>query len=184
MSNLLKFLTIAVMAMLLTILYGLVHDQITIRISLEYFTIGHPKIVETVDPTLLALAWGVVATWWAGFFIGLLLGAASRFGSWPKVEPSELLLPITFALIATGLIALMFGLGGSLAASNGALTLGEPMASRVDPAEHVGYLTAWWTHNGGYVGGFLGGIVLVARSLHIRRRRARAYPDTTTSPTT
>ena len=60
--------------------YGLLHDQVTVRISLEYFTIGHPPLVPTEDPTLLALAWGVVATWWVGLPLGGLL--ASRGTIW------------------------------------------------------------------------------------------------------
>jgi len=46
--------------------YGLVHDQVTVRVSLEYFTIGHPQLITTSSPTLLALFWGAAATWWVG----------------------------------------------------------------------------------------------------------------------
>ena len=44
--------------------YGIIHDQITARICLEYFTIGHTPVFATTSPTLLALGWGVIATWW------------------------------------------------------------------------------------------------------------------------
>jgi hypothetical protein len=44
------------------IVYGIVHDQITARICIEYFTIGHPRLIDSDSPTVLGLFWGVVAT--------------------------------------------------------------------------------------------------------------------------
>lgn len=41
--------------------YGIAHDQITARVCVEYFTIGHPRVFDTESPTLLALGWGVIA---------------------------------------------------------------------------------------------------------------------------
>jgi hypothetical protein len=32
-------------------IYGIVHDQITARICVEYFTIGHPPVFDTDSPT-------------------------------------------------------------------------------------------------------------------------------------
>ena len=32
--------------------YGIVHDQITARVCVEYFSIGHPPIFPTDDPTI------------------------------------------------------------------------------------------------------------------------------------
>jgi hypothetical protein len=46
--------------------YGVVHDQITARICLKYFTIGHPQVFNTQSATLLGIGWGVIATWWVG----------------------------------------------------------------------------------------------------------------------
>jgi hypothetical protein len=44
------------------VLFGIVHDQVTARLCVEYFTIGHPKVFGTESPTLLAFGWGVIAT--------------------------------------------------------------------------------------------------------------------------
>jgi hypothetical protein len=76
------------------ILYGVIHDQITARVCLEYFTVFHPPIFETQSPTLLALGWGVIATWWMGAFLGVLLAIAARVGSRPKLSAVNLLKPI------------------------------------------------------------------------------------------
>ena len=58
------FLKIVALCTLAAIGYGLVLDQITIRICEEYFTVFHPQVLpEGSSKTLLALAWGVLATW-------------------------------------------------------------------------------------------------------------------------
>lgn len=69
---------------LAAILYGVVHDQITVRISPEYLVDWHPTIIPSRDPTVVALAWGIVATWWFGLILGSLLGATAILGRWPR----------------------------------------------------------------------------------------------------
>lgn len=141
------------------IVYGILHDQITARICVEYFTIGHPPI-GTDDPTLLAFAWGVIATWWAGLIIGLPLAIAAQAGSAPPVGARSLVRPIAVLLGVMAVCATLAGIVGNWAARQGAVTLLEPMASRVPPARHVAFLTDLWIHNGSYLSGFVGGFVL------------------------
>src|SRR3954452_126944 len=76
------------------IFYGMVHDQITARICVEYFTIAHPPIFGTDDPMLLGLGWGVVATWWVGVLLGTPLAAVARIGRWPKRSIQSLIRPL------------------------------------------------------------------------------------------
>ena len=80
--------------------YGIVHDQITARVSIEYFTIGHPRLFATDDPTPHALAWGVIATWWVGLLLGIPLAIAARRGARPKLAARDLLRPIGVLLVA------------------------------------------------------------------------------------
>jgi hypothetical protein len=40
--------------------YGIIHDMITAHLCVEYFTIGHPKIIESESPVILALFAGIV----------------------------------------------------------------------------------------------------------------------------
>ena len=57
-----QFTKIVGMSIIAAVLYGIAHDQITARICVEYFTIGHPPIFGTDDATLLGLGWGIFAT--------------------------------------------------------------------------------------------------------------------------
>ena len=65
------------------IAYGVIHDQITVRICPEYLTEWHPPIIASTDPNTVALAWGVVATWWFGLILGAGLAFFTTVGSWP-----------------------------------------------------------------------------------------------------
>ena len=62
---------IALTCVIAAVLYGIVHDQFTARICIEYFTVFHPPIFHTQSPTLLGIGWGVVATWWVGAFFSV-----------------------------------------------------------------------------------------------------------------
>ncbi len=83
-----KAVAIVLLCIAMAILYGIVHDQVTARVCVEYFTIGHPPVFDTDDTTLLALGWGVIATWWVGLGLGIPLAIAARAGSMPKRGPS------------------------------------------------------------------------------------------------
>jgi hypothetical protein len=53
-----QFLAIVLISIVAAISYGILHDQITARVCVEYFTMGHAPIFGTDDPTLLGLGWG------------------------------------------------------------------------------------------------------------------------------
>ena len=90
---------IVLLCIVSAMLYGILHDQVTTRVCVEYFTIGHPPIFRTDEPTILALGWGVLATWWVGGLLSLLVVPACRLGTWPKWEAAHLLRPIGVLLV-------------------------------------------------------------------------------------
>lgn len=150
------------------IAYGIVHDQITIRICPEYFTIGHPRIVPTSDLTLLALFWGVFATWWVGLAAGIVLAASARIGSRPKWPASRLVKPVFAIGAGSALLATIAGSVGYLLANNGIVYLLPHLAKRIPRSAHVSFLTDLWIHNASYAGGILGSIGL---AIYIWRSR-------------
>src|SRR3954470_21232469 len=76
------------------IFYGILHDQITARICVEYFTIGHPPVFSTDNPTLLGIGCGVIATWWVGATLSIPLALADRAGKLPKRSAVSMIKPI------------------------------------------------------------------------------------------
>ena len=75
-EHVMAFLRIVLQCVALAIVYGIVHDVVTAHVCVEYFTIGHPTVIGCTSPVMLALTWGVLATWWVGLGLGLLLGLA------------------------------------------------------------------------------------------------------------
>src|ERR1700678_631458 len=94
------------------IVYGILHDQVTARVCVEYFTIGHPPVFNTDSPTLLALGWGVIATWGVGLLLGLPSPLVSRVGSWPKFDAACLIRPVCCLIVVAGCAALFAGVTG------------------------------------------------------------------------
>ncbi len=165
-----KWIAIILMCVATCVVYGIIHDQITARICVEYFTIGHAPVFGTDDPTLLGLGWGVIATWWVGVLLGIPLAVACRLGRWPKREPLTLWRPlIRLSIISFG-IAILAGLVGWIAASNGWVVLVGPIAERVPPDRRVPFLIDLWAHSASYLVGFVGGVVLIVFVLIARQR--------------
>ena len=76
------------------VLYGIVHDQVTARGCVEYFTVGHPSLLGLRDPTVLGIVWGIIATWWVQLALGLLLALVCRLGTRPTLTVRDVRRPI------------------------------------------------------------------------------------------
>ncbi len=155
-------LKIVALAVAAAIAYGIVHDQITARICVEYFTIGHSPIFGTEDPTLLGIGWGILATWWVGLGLGVLLAIVARAGKLPKRDARSLVRPVVGLMIAAAIGAMVAGIIGGVLAANRVVWLVEPFASLVPVEQHTAFLIDGFAHTASYGVGFLGGLVVLA----------------------
>jgi len=165
-----QFVLIFFLSVTAAIFYGILHDQITARICVEYFTIGHPPVFNTDSPTLLAFGWGIIATWWVGAMLGIPLALAARVGKLPKRSARSLIRPIAILLCCMALSATLAGFIGYFAARNGAIILMEPLASQIPREKHIPFLVDSWAHLASYLSGFLGGVILIGWTLYARYR--------------
>src|SRR4051812_35844890 len=101
------------------ILFGILHDQVTARVCVEYFTVGHVNVFNTDSPTLLGLGWGVLATWWVGLMLGIPVAIFARAGGRPKLGWRELLKPVAILMLCADIASLVCGTAGYLAARAG-----------------------------------------------------------------
>ena len=58
---------------LATCLLGIAIDVVTANVAVEYFTVYHPHVVDSNSPWVMALVWGVGASWWFGAIASVLL---------------------------------------------------------------------------------------------------------------
>jgi hypothetical protein len=149
-------LKIIAMCLLAGALYGILHDQVTARVCLEYFTVFHPDVFHTQSPTLLALGWGVLATWWVSLFLGISLAIAARAGSRPRVTAYGLLPKVVKLLVIMALCALAAGITGYFLQGLGM----EYYATNIPKQMRHTFYADLWAHNTSYLSGFIAGIAL------------------------
>jgi hypothetical protein len=176
-----QFIGIILLSIAAAVTYGIIHDQITARICLEYFTVGHPPVFGTNSPTLLGIGWGIIATWWVGLMLGVPLAFVARCGSGPKLSVSFFVRPILVLLGCMACTAIIAGVAGYFATSSHAVWLVEPLASRVPPEHHVAFLVDLWTHLASYASGFIGGIVLIVWARRQRHTPKKSLQETDTA---
>src|SRR3954463_16695995 len=93
---------IVLLSIAAAVAYGILHDQVTARVCVEYFTIGHPPVFPTESPTRLGIGWGIIATWWVGLLLGIPLAVAARAGRRPWRGVRSLVRPVLTLLLVMG----------------------------------------------------------------------------------
>lgn len=166
-----QFVKIIGVCVLAAVAYGIVHDQITARVCVEYFTIFHPPIFGgTQSPTLLAFGWGVIATWWVGVLLGVPLALIACIGSRPPLTAADVLPMVRTLLLVMAICAAAAGVTGYF------LGVIPPwMGNMLPPERHRRFLANWWAHNASYASGFVGGVVIWI--LTYRRRLKAEVPE-------
>jgi hypothetical protein len=165
-----QFIAIILLSIAMAVIYGILHDQVTARVCVEYFTIGHPPVFGTEDPTLLGIGWGIIATWWVGLILGVPLAIAARVGRRPKRDVQSLVRPLAWLMGISALIALAAGMIGWTLASLGYVELVGYMAAAVPTDRHVAFLADGFGHTASYAAGALGGIVVIVQVWRSRGR--------------
>jgi len=140
--------------------YGLIQDQITARLSLEYFTLAHPRVFDSDEPTWHGLVWGFLGGWPGGLFLGLALAFTATLGHWPTFGPSQLRTPLLILFLCQGFST---ALTGFVAWTNydkiGIDFVGD--WAKVIPGEHRrGFFTVACAHMATYSVATVGSVIL------------------------
>lgn len=78
-----RFLVIVAGAMALACVLGICVDLVTANVSVDYFAVHHPTILKTENPWILAIIWGIAATWWCGAIAGIIVAFINHCRSVP-----------------------------------------------------------------------------------------------------
>jgi hypothetical protein len=160
---------IVALSVLAAVVYGVAHDLVTAHVCVEYFSLFHPPVIDSNSPVALAFVWGVIATWWVGLPLGVLLAIAARAGSAPKWDARRLVRPVAALLGSMALVSLVAGITGAALGATGAVFVVGEMAERLPPERHVRFLADLWAHSASYAAAAIGGVALVIWAA--RRRR-------------
>lgn len=140
--------------------YGIVMDQITIRVCPEYFTVAHPHILNTGSITALALAWGVVATWWAGAIAGIMFALAARAGSPAKLTWRHFVRPVLVLLAVMGACAIASAFAGHWLASTDQIPAVQAWGSMLPVEKHAAFMADLFAHTMSYFVGAVGALII------------------------
>ena len=168
-----KSAKIVLLCMASAVFYGNCHDQVTARVCVEYFTVGHRPPFSSESPTLLALFFGTMATWWVGLILGVLAALVSRAGSWPKFGAADLIRPIGCLLVVTAVVSVVAGVTGYELGRASGFVLPDPLGSRIAVDRHHLFFADTLAHVASYLVGLLGSVILCVGVVLQRYRKAR-----------
>jgi hypothetical protein len=157
--------------------YAIAQDEVTARLSPEYFTVAHEGLVRNVltgdlgvtSPTLLGLRWGGLAGGGPGLVLGMILADFCQGGSGPTLPGRFLYRPIAYFIATVAVCSVGMGVTAFTLYHTGSLDLDEGWRETITAEQHLGFLIDMWTHWGTYAGGVLGGVALTvwtARQRH------------------
>lgn len=171
-----EFLKIVGFSTLAAICYGILHDQVTAHLCVEYFSIAHLPVFNTTSPFLLALGWGVIATWWVGLPLGLLAALAARIGGGRRLPFAQVRPLILRLLLVMAICAAASGTIGAWLASSGNYPLLDGWSLLIPRAKWTFFSADQWAHLASYASGVLGGLIVIACIVWIRLFRQPASP--------
>ena len=153
---------IVLFCVLAAISYGIVHDQVTAHLCVEYFTIAHPTVFPTQSPFLLALGW------WVGLPLGLAAAAAARIGTQRRLALTDLRPMIFWLLAVMAMSALIAGATSAYLVASGRMSVPGGWGPYIPEGKWVAFSADAWSHLASYAVGLLGGLFVIG---HIVLRR-------------
>ena len=163
------FTATTIIAIILSGLYGIVHDQVTYSISPEYFTkfkyqqFGIEPARFGSDRQVVAII-GFLASWWMGIFIGILLGLTGLIFNSYKIMRKAIINGIKVTLLTTILFAILGFLWGKFYLVKAGVDW--PLPDGLVDKDH--FIIVGSVHNFSYLGGIAG--ILFAIIYMVRRR--------------
>ncbi|MCE9583585.1 MAG: hypothetical protein K8T20_13960 [Planctomycetes bacterium] len=171
---------IVLLCIVAAVVYGIVHDQITARICIEYFTIAHPPTFKSTSPTVLGFAWGTAATWWVGATLGVILATCCDAGSWPTIPLRDVVRPVLILLGTMAILATAAGFAGYHLGIGDAETEDWILAG-IPEWKMKRFSADAWAHLMSYASGALGGIIVSVWAILRRRKQSRELSGRTES---
>ncbi len=163
---------IVLLCTLATIAYGVVHDQVTAHLCVEYFTIAHPPLFHTNSPALLGLCWGITATIGQGIIVGILLALVSQSAGLPPTPIRPLLITVCVLLAVMAISATLAGVVGYELSRRSIIALPASFRELVPVSQRDRFMAVWFAHAASYLVGLAGSSLVIFR-IWLRRGKPR-----------
>lgn len=160
------------LAVVLSVCYGVINDQLTVTLSPEYFSVFKRRqfafLLETFSldaaPTRVqAAAVGAAATWWFGGLLGFTLGAFAL----SRCSTLDFLRLVLRVLAAAAIFSVAAGFAAFLLWPLVRPTPADwPFLSGIADARKA-WAVGWW-HNGAYSGAVFGTLAACRRAWKIK----------------
>lgn len=125
-KDILEFLKIVALGTFAASAYGVIQDNVTVRISKDYFLNPDMHSYHAIwakkmgldnnsSNSLIALKFGVGASWWMGSILGTVIATAATLPlgkNIPKLKAKEIIKPLLVLLSSTGIGAFISGIKG------------------------------------------------------------------------
>ena len=151
------------------VLYGEIHDQITAHLCVEYFSVAHPRVIQSQDPAVLALVWGVLATWWVGAGLGVALACACWAGRRQPLPIRKIVKPMLVLLASMAVCAAAAGVLGWVLTALWHMPPPGGWGRQIPAEQHAAFSAAAFSHSASYLTGFAGGVALVTYAWVLRK---------------
>lgn len=149
-------------AVILSGIYGIIHDQITYSISSEYFTkfkyeqFGFKPEDYGGDRQAVAII-GFLATWWVGLWVGIIIGCVGLI--YPNHK--QMKKGMTKALLIVFVSAVVFGVIGFFRGRYHLSSAGVNWWLPDDLINKSDFITVGSIHNYSYLGGGIGLLITI-----------------------
>jgi hypothetical protein len=150
--------------------YGIVHDQVTVRLCVEYFTIAHPPLFHATSPAVLGLCWGIAATCGVGALLGVVLAEVSQSAGLPPTPIRHIFRPIGGLLAIMAISASLAGLLGFELSRRSIIAIPAAFKDLIPASRHDRFMAVWFAHAASYLVGLAGGLAVIGRLWRARGR--------------
>jgi hypothetical protein len=152
--------------------YGIIHDEITAHLCVEYFSVAHPPLFPTSSPFLLAICWGIAATIGLGAIFGGLFALVAGGGELPPLPLERVWHKLFALLLFMAVCAFASGVMGYLLARHAVITLPADLRNIIPLSHHDRFVGVWFAHLASYAVGLTGSAWLI---FQVWRERGRPY---------
>jgi len=159
---------VVALCVLAAVAYGIIHDEFTAHLCVEYFTVAHPHLFSTQSAELLGVAWGITGTWWLGLLLGIVMAHVSTVDSGsPKLTASFLAGRIALIVVVTAFSAIVSGITVYYIALSSHMILPDP---NVPTEKHTVFYAVWAAHLASYFAAISMSLLVVLNVWSIRMR--------------